>query len=123
MSRFENACDGILTNEIYKNTFGLNTSQYKAVKGIDKTKRNLRDSMNPLELAITNLAEVASNEMHNENNSIGLEELKNDVVTASKITSKTKKELEEKLGRNITSKDNHKTLADKKRNNINRKIF
>ena len=48
----------ILTDEIYKNTFGLNTFQYKNLKGIDKTKRNLRDSMGNLELAITNLAEV-----------------------------------------------------------------
>ena len=54
----------ILTDEIYKNTFGLNTSQYKNLKGIDKTKRNLRDSMGNLELAITNLAEVTANEIH-----------------------------------------------------------
>lgn len=42
---------GILTDEIYKNTFGLSTSQYKDLKGIEKTKRNLRDSMGNLELA------------------------------------------------------------------------
>ena len=69
----------ILTDEIYKSTFNMNTTQYKELKGINKTKRNLRDSMGKLELAITNLAEVTANEMHNTNNSFGLEELKYDV--------------------------------------------
>ena len=52
----------ILTDEIYKSTFNMNTTQYKELKGINKTKRNLRDSMGKLELAITNLAEVTANE-------------------------------------------------------------
>ena len=58
----------ILTDEIYKSTFDMNTAEYKDLKGISKTKRNLRDSMGKLELAITNLAEVTANEMHNTNN-------------------------------------------------------
>lgn len=76
MSTFEITSKGrkkdyaILTDEIYKNTFGLNTTQYKNLKGINKTKRNLRDSMGNLELAITNLAEVTANEIHHKNNLI-----------------------------------------------------
>lgn len=75
----------------YKSTFDMNTSQYKELKGISKTKRNLRDSMGKLELAITNLAEVTANEMHNINDSFGLEKLKGDVQVARKITGKARK--------------------------------
>lgn len=103
----------ILTDEIYKSTFNLNTAQYKELKGINKTKRNLRDSMGKLELAITNLAEVTANEMHNTNNSFGLEELKDDVQEAGKITGKARKEIEEKMGKKVAEKTNYKELTEK----------
>lgn len=105
----------ILTDEIYKNTFDMNTAQYKELKGINKTKRNLRDSMGKLELAITNLAEVTANEMHNTNNSFGLEELKNDVQEAGNITGKARKEIESKIGRKVAEKTNYKNLTGDKR--------
>ena len=101
----------ILTEEIYKSTFNMNTAQYKELKGISKTKRNLRDSMGKLELAITNLAEVTANEMHNTNNSFGLEELKDDVQEAGKITGKARKEIEEKIGKKVAEKTNYKQLT------------
>lgn len=101
----------ILTDEIYKSTFDMNTAQYKNLKGIDKTKRNLRDSMGNLELAITNLAEVTANEMHNTNDSFGLEKLKDDVQEAGKITGKARKEIEEKIGRKIAEKTNYRNLT------------
>ena len=103
----------ILTDEIYKNTFGLNTSQYKNLKGIDKTKRNLRDSMGNLELAITNLAEVTANEIHQKNDSYGIKELKKDVTVAGKITGKTRKDIEKELGRKVTDKNNFKELTSR----------
>lgn len=108
----------ILTDEIYKSTFDMNTTQYKKLKGIDKTKRNLRDSMGKLELAITNLAEVTANEMHNLNDSIGFEELKDDVQEAGKITGKARKEIEEKIGRNIADKSNYNNLTQKSINKL-----
>ena len=101
----------ILTDEIYKSTFNMNTAQYKELKGINKTKRNLRDSMGNLELAITNLAEVTANEMHNTNNSFGLEELKDGVQEAGKITGKARKEIEGKIGRKVAEKTNYKNLT------------
>ncbi len=101
----------ILTDEIYKSTFNINTAQYKELKGINKTKRNLRDSMENLELAITNLAEVTANEIHNTNNSFGLEELKDDVQEAGKITGRARKEIEGKIGRKVAEKTNYKNLT------------
>ena len=104
----------ILTDEIYKSTFDMNTTQYKELKGINRTKRNLRDSMGKLELAITNLAEVTANEMHNTNNSFGLEELKNDVQEAGQITGKARREIEDKIGKKIAEKTNYKNLTNNK---------
>ena len=101
----------ILTDEIYKSTFNMSTAQYKELKGISKTKRNLRDSMGKLELAITNLAEVTANEMHNTNNSFGLAELKDDVQEAGKITGKARKEIEEKIGKKVAEKTNYNSLT------------
>ena len=103
----------ILTDEIYKSTFNMNTSQYKELKGINKTKRNLRDSMGKLELAITNLAEVTANEMHNTNNSFGIDELKDDVQEAGKITGKARKEIEDKIGKKVVESANYKELTKK----------
>ena len=103
----------ILTDEIYKSTFNMNTAKYKQLKGIARTKRNLRDSMGKLELAITNLAEVTANEMHNTNNSFGLEELKDDVQEAGKITGKARKEIEEKIGKKVAEKTNYNGLTKK----------
>ena len=101
----------ILTDEIYKSTFNMNTAQYKELKGISRTKRNLRDSMGKLELAITNLAEVTANEMHNTNNSFGIEELRDDVQEAGKITGKARKEIEEKIGKKVAEKTNYNSLT------------
>ncbi len=69
--------------------------------------------MGKLEIAITNLAEVTANEMHNTNNSFGLEELKGDVQEAGKITGKARKEIEGKIGKKVAEKTNYKELTKK----------
>lgn len=109
---------GILTDEIYKSTFGLSTSQYKSLKGIEKTKRNLRDSMGNLELAITNLAEVTANEIHNVNNSYGLSELKIDVSKAGKITGKAREDIEKEIGKKVVDSTNYEALTKKKKEEL-----
>ena len=111
----------ILIDEIYKSTFNMNTSQYKELKWINKTKRNLRDSMGKLELAITNLAEVTSNEMHNTNNSIGIDELKDDVQEAGKITGKARKEIEKKIGKKVAEETNYNSLTKTNVKRLNNK--
>ena len=111
----------ILTDEIYKSTFNMNTSQYKELKGINKTKRNLRDSMGKLELAITNLAEVTANEMHNTNNSFWIDELKDDVQEAGKITGKARKEIEKKIGKKVAEETNYNSLTKTNVKRLNNK--
>ena len=58
----------ILTNDIYKEWSGMTAQEYKSYKGI--RKENLRDNMTDLEVAITNISELATREIaRNEKNS------------------------------------------------------
>jgi len=92
----------ILTNEIYKSGFGFSAKEYKNIKGIHESQ-NLRDSMTNIELAFTNLGEVAAVEIHKNNNSNGLYQLKNDMNKTGNVLNKAKKELENELKRNIVT--------------------
>ena len=55
---------GILTNEIYKEWSGMKASQYKEYKGI--RKESLRDNMTDIEVALTDLGEIATRELEKE---------------------------------------------------------
>ena len=62
----------ILTDEVTKAWTGLNTRQYKNLKGLKK--ENLRDNMSTLELALNMLAEATKTELTKIQNPHGLEE-------------------------------------------------
>ena len=62
----------ILTDEVTKAWSGMNTRQYKNLKGLKK--ENLRDNMSTLELALNMLAEATTTELTNAQNPQGLEE-------------------------------------------------
>lgn len=106
----------ILTNEIYKTGFRLTAKEYKKVKGIHES-RNLRDSMTNIELALTNLGEAAAVEIHKSNESIGMNDLKKDVIDAGGVMKKAKDELEDKIKRPVVSSENYLDLTDKDRLN------
>lgn len=103
----------ILTNEIYKTGFGYDALEYKNIKGLHESQ-NLRDSMTNIELALTNLGEAAAVEFHQNNNSIGLDELKNDVNKAGKVLNKAKNEIELELKRPVATSTNYIDLTDNK---------
>ena len=65
---------GILTNEIYKEWSGMTAQEYKSYKGI--RKENLRDNMSDVEVALTNLGEIATRELAKEYKPHGLEQNK-----------------------------------------------
>ena len=65
---------GILTNEIYKEWSGMTASEFKSYKGI--RKENLRDNMSDVEVALTNLGEIATRELAKEHKPFGLEQNK-----------------------------------------------
>lgn len=62
----------LLTNEIYKGGSGMKSSEYKAFKGI--RKESLRDNMTDIELALTNLGELAARDIAKEEKPQGLSE-------------------------------------------------
>lgn len=104
----------ILTNEIYRAGFGFNAKEYKSVKGLHESQ-NLRDSMTNIELALTNLGEATAVEFHQKNNSIGMKQLKKDMIKAGNVLNKAKKEIENELERPIVTPKNHIDLTNNKK--------
>ena len=51
----------LLTNEIYKNWSGMKASEYKQYKGL--RKESLRDNMTDIEIALTNIGEIAARDI------------------------------------------------------------
>jgi len=100
----------ILTNEIYKEGFGLNAKQYKEHKQIGE-HNNLRDSMTNIELALTNLGEASAVEIHNENKTQGFNNLKKDMKLAGEVTKVARKKLESNVKKSVVSKTNYKALT------------
>lgn len=62
----------MLTNEIYKGWPGMKASEYKAYKGI--RKESLRDNMTDIEVALTNIGEIAARDIAREEKPQGLKE-------------------------------------------------
>ena len=65
---------GILTNEIYKAWSGMKASEYKKFKGI--RKESLRDNMTDIEVALTDLGEIATRELAKKHKPYGLKQNK-----------------------------------------------
>ena len=95
---------GILTNEIYKTWSGMKASEYKAYKGL--RKESLRDNMTDIEVALTDLGEIATRELAKEHKPYGLEENKKIARRGGNIAKITRDNLEKELGRTVISNKN-----------------
>ena len=95
---------GILTNEIYKTWSGMKASEYKAYKGL--RKESLRDNMTDIEVALTDLGEIAIRELAKEHKPYGLEENKKIARRGGNIAKITRDNLEKELGRTVISDKN-----------------
>ena len=62
----------LLTNEIYKGWSGMKANEYKKFKGI--RKESLRDNMTDIEIALTNVGEIATRDIAKEEHPKGLKE-------------------------------------------------
>ena len=94
----------ILTNDIYKEWSGMTAQEYKSFKGI--RKENLRDNMTDLEVAITNIGELATREIAKNEKPQGLSENRIAAKRGGKVAKKTKDFFEEETGSNVISKSN-----------------
>ena len=116
---------GILTNEIYKSWSGMKASEYKKFKGI--RKESLRDNMTDIEVALTDLGEIATRELAKEHKPFGLEQNRQIAKRGGNIAKITRDNLEKELGRTVISNKNSlnyeyiddKLLEDKKEKNSN----
>lgn len=95
---------GILTNEIYKTWSGMSASDYKEYKGI--RKENLRDNMTDIEVILTDLGEISTRMFAKKHKPYGLNENKKIAKEGGKIAGNTCRDIEEKLGKSVISKEN-----------------
>ena len=106
---------GILTNEIYQEWSGMKASQYKEYKGL--RKESLRDNMTDIEVALTDLGEIATRELVKEHRPYGLKENKEMAKRGGRIAKNTRNDLEKELGRSVITKQNalsYKYIDDNK---------
>ena len=94
----------ILTNEIYKEWSGMKASEYKSYKGIHK--ESLRDNMTDLEVALTDLGEIATRELAKEYKPYGLEQKKKIAKLGGNTAKVARDDIEKKLGKSVISNKN-----------------
>jgi len=102
----------ILTAEISKATFGIIPSDYKKLKGLTKSSENLRDHMTDLELIFTMLGEASTTEIAKNKNARGFVENHKAAKAGGSVAGKARKDLEQKSGKKIVSKQNFKQLSE-----------
>ena len=86
----------ILTDEITKAWSGMNTRQYKNLKGLKK--ENLRDNMTTLELVLNMLAEATTTEISRQKAPEGLRENVEVARSGGKVAGDARKAIEQQTG-------------------------
>lgn len=94
----------ILTNDIYKEWSGMTASEYKAYKGI--RKESLRDNMTDIEVALTDLGEIATRNIAKNERPVGLKENRKAAIRGGSIAKKAKEFYESETGLDAITKDN-----------------
>ncbi len=98
----------ILTAEISKATFGMTPSEYKVLKNLPtKSKVNLRDNMDDLELIFTMLGERMTTEISKNEEPDTFNKNKAVAKRGGKVAGNARKEAEQELGRSIISNKNY----------------
>ena len=86
----------LLTNEIYQSWSGMKANEYKNYKNI--RKESLRDNMTDVEVALTDLGEIATRELAKEHKPYGLEENRKVANMGGNVAKVARDDLEKKLG-------------------------
>jgi DNA-damage-inducible protein D len=103
----------ILTNEILQGAFDMTAEDYKKFKGLKR--ENLRDHMDDIELILTMLGEATTTRLHQDRNSEGFEPLRRDAKDGGGVAGRTRKDIEQKSGKPVTTRKNFKSLNARKR--------
>jgi prophage antirepressor-like protein len=103
----------ILTAEISKATFGMTPSEYKSFKNLPKkSKINLRDNMDDLELIFTMLGERVTTEISKKEKPDTFDKNKNVAKRGGKVAGNARKDTEKELGRSVISDKNSLDIND-----------
>jgi hypothetical protein len=90
----------------------MTPSEYKKLKGLDRSSENLRDHMNDLELIFSQLSEAATTEIARNVDAQGFTQNKNAAYRGGKIAGDARKDLESQTGRPVSTTDNYKHLTE-----------
>ena len=104
----------ILTNEIMQGTFDMKVDDYKKHKNLS-VQHNLRDHMGDIELILTMLAEATTTKLSVDRDSEGFNKLHNDAKEGGEIVGKTRREIENRSGKKIATKNNFLNIKSKKK--------
>lgn len=104
----------ILTNELHMGTFGVSVQSHMGVKGLaiihvkgrQKHKGNLQDTMTRMELALSTFANNLTSALHDERGSEGYIEIHRDVVDAGQLGGSFRQQIEAKTGKPVVSSRN-----------------
>ena len=94
----------LLTNEIYKGWSGMKASEYKAYKGI--RKESLRDNMTDIEIALTNIGEIAARDIAKKEHPQGLNENMKVAKRGGRVAKGARDVYEEETKTSAISKEN-----------------
>ena len=109
----------ILTAEISKATFGLTPTEYKKVKNLpEKSKVNLRDHMDDLELIFTMLGERVTTEISQKEEPDTFKKSKEVAKRGGGVAGTARKEAEKELGRSIINSKNAKEIHFRKKKEL-----
>jgi len=105
----------ILTSEISKATFGMTPAEYKKFKELQNPKDNLRDHMTDLELIFSMLGEASTTEIARKKDAQGFPANKKAAIEGGTVAGNARRELEEKSGTKVSTRENYKELPEIKR--------
>ena len=94
----------VLTNEIYQAWSGMKAVEYKEYKNI--RKESLRDNMTDVEVALTDLGEIATRELAKKHRPQGLKANRKIAKEGGEVAKTARDDLEKKLGEKVISKKN-----------------
>ncbi len=95
----------IPTNDIYREWSGMTAKEYKEFKGL--RKESLRDNMSDIEVLLADIGEITTRELAKKHKPYGLSENRKIAKAGGEVASNTRKDIEEKLGENVISKNNN----------------
>lgn len=104
----------VLTNTISEGTFGLSIQAHKTYKLLP-ARANLRDHMNPLELALCSLGEATAVTLHRDRDSQDFIELQRDATDAGEVGGQARKVVEQAIGKPVVSSENYLALDQPKK--------